>query len=240
MERGREPILNMPRVVSALLAALVLVHVILQVLPEDLELWTVLTFAFIPARYDPGATFDLPGGMGAALWSPLTYAFLHGGLAHLAVNGLWLTAFGSALAWRFGAVRFLAFSAVCAVAGALAHLAAHGYALQPVVGASAAISGHMAAVCRFAFESDGPLSFGSRSPDRFRAPARPLRQALAQGRVLAFLGIWFGLNLLFGAGVSLGDGGQEIAWQAHIGGFVAGLLLFPLFDPVRSFQAPAR
>jgi membrane associated rhomboid family serine protease len=240
MERGREPILNMPRVVSALLAALVLVHVILQVLPEELNLWTVLAFAFIPARYGPEGTEVLPGGTGAALWSPLTYAFLHGGIAHLAVNALWLTAFGSALAWRFEAARFLAFSAVCTVAGALAHLATHGFALQPVVGASAAISGHMAAVCRFAFESDGPLSFGSRSPDRFRAPARPLRQALAQGRVLAFLGVWFGLNLLFGAGLPLGDGDQEIAWQAHIGGFLAGLFLFPLFDPIGSFDAPAR
>ena len=240
MERGREPILNMPRVVSALLALLILVHVVRQVLTENLDLWTILTFAFIPARYGPGGIEALPGGTGAALWSPLTYAFLHGGITHLAVNGLWLTAFGSALAWRFGAVRFLVFSAFCAVAGALVHLATHGFALQPVVGASAAISGHMAAVCRFAFEGGGPLSFGSRSPDRFRAPARPLRQALAQGRVLAFLGVWFGLNLLFGAGVSLGGDGEEIAWQAHIGGFLAGLFLFPLFDPIRSFEAPAR
>ena len=49
-----------------------------------------------------------------------------------------------------------------------------------------------------------------------------------------FLGVWMGLNALFGLGsVSIGQGaGQEIAWQAHIGGFLAGLLLFNAFDPV--------
>jgi membrane associated rhomboid family serine protease len=52
-------------------------------------------------------------------------------------------------------------------------------------------------------------------------------------RVLAFLVVWFGVNLLFGVGtISMPGVEQSIAWQAHIGGFLAGLLLFPLFDPV--------
>jgi membrane associated rhomboid family serine protease len=51
--------------------------------------------------------------------------------------------------------------------------------------------------------------------------------------VLIFLGVWFVVNLGFGLGTLPGDfGGGSIAWQAHIGGFIAGLLLFPLFDPV--------
>jgi membrane associated rhomboid family serine protease len=57
--------------------------------------------------------------------------------------------------------------------------------------------------------------------------------ALRDPRVLAFLGVWFALNLLFGASsFSMVDDQQSIAWEAHIGGFLAGLLLFPLFDPV--------
>ena len=66
-------------------------------------------------------------------------------------------------------------------------------------------------------------------------PALPLSAVLRDPRVLIFLGVWFGLNLLFGLG-SLGvDGGdQAIAWQAHIGGFLAGLLAFALFDPVKT------
>ena len=232
MQRGREPILNLPRVVSGLLAALILTEVVRAFLPFGQNAWIVATFAFIPARYTAEGLAELPGGIGAAVWTPLTYAFLHGGWEHLAVNGIWLAAFGSALAWRFGPARFLAFSGLCAVAGAAAHLASYGRdSIQPVVGASAAISGHMAAVCRFAFERGGPLSFAGRSPERFRAPARPLSQALSQSQVLVFLGVWFGLNLLFGAFVPLG--GEPIAWQAHLGGFVAGLLAFPVFDPIR-------
>jgi membrane associated rhomboid family serine protease len=237
MQRGREPILNLPRTVSGLLAALILIEVVRAFLPFGQNAWIVATFAFIPARYTAEGLAELPGGIGAAVWTPFTYAFLHGGWEHLAVNGIWLAAFGSALAWRFGPARFLAFSGLCAAAGAGAHLVFYGLdSIQPVVGASAAISGHMAAVCRFAFERGGPLSFGSRSPERFRAPARPLAQALSQSRVLVFLGVWFGLNLLFGAVVSLG-GGEPVAWQAHIGGFLAGLLAFPLFDPIRPFGA---
>jgi membrane associated rhomboid family serine protease len=57
---------------------------------------------------------------------------------------------------------------------------------------------------------------------------------LRDPRFLMFLGVWIGLNALFGLGsVSIGEAaGQEIAWQAHIGGFLAGLLLFNAFDPV--------
>ena len=57
---------------------------------------------------------------------------------------------------------------------------------------------------------------------------------LADRRALTFLIAWFATNLLFGLGsISFGIGGGAIAWQAHIGGFAAGLLLFSAFDPVR-------
>ncbi len=55
--------------------------------------------------------------------------------------------------------------------------------------------------------------------------------------MLAFIAVWFGLNLLFGMGtVSVTGEDQSVAWQAHVGGFVAGLLLFGLFDPVRAYR----
>ena len=64
---------------------------------------------------------------------------------------------------------------------------------------------------------------------------------LRDPRFLIFLGAWIGLNALFGLGsVSMVGEGQQIAWQAHIGGFLAGLLLFNAFDPVvphREFDA---
>ena len=59
--------------------------------------------------------------------------------------------------------------------------------------------------------------------------------ALRDRRVLAFLGVWFGLNVLFGLGsLSMSGNEQTVAWQAHVGGFLAGLLLFTMFDRVGS------
>jgi membrane associated rhomboid family serine protease len=103
-----------------------------------------------------------------------------------------------------------------------------------MVGASAAISGYMAAAIRFAFQRGGPLGLW-RAPEThtYHVPAAPLRVALLDPRVVAFLAVWFGLNILLGFGsLSIAGEDQEIAWQAHIGGFLAGLLLFRWFDPV--------
>jgi membrane associated rhomboid family serine protease len=79
-----------------------------------------------------------------------------------------------------------------------------------------------------------------RNDDAYRVPALPLSAVLRDPRVLAFLVVWFALNLLFGIGsLSLDGGEQAIAWQAHIGGFLAGLLAFAAFDPVKA-RAAAR
>ncbi len=64
----------------------------------------------------------LPGGFGADVWTFVTYSLLHGSWMHLGVNGVWLLAFGSAVARRFGVLRFLSFFAVTAAAGAAMHL----------------------------------------------------------------------------------------------------------------------
>jgi membrane associated rhomboid family serine protease len=152
---------------------------------------------------------------------------------HLIVNSVWLLPFGSAVARRFGAIRFLAFFAVTAAAGAALHLATHAGEQYPMIGASAAISGTMAAAMRFAFQRGGPLGLMGRADENaYRVPAIPLRDVLFDARVVLFLVVWFGINLLFGVGsLSMTGGEQPVAWQAHIGGFLAGLLLFSWFDP---------
>jgi membrane associated rhomboid family serine protease len=105
---------------------------------------------------------------------------------------------------------------------------------MPMIGASAAVSGFMAGAIRFAFQRGGPLAmFRHEEPAAYLVPAAPLSSALRDPRIMVFLLAWFGLNLLFGIGsIGLPGGEQSIAWEAHIGGFLAGLLLFPLFDPV--------
>ena len=230
---GRQPAFNLPSVVAGLLGALLAIHAARYwLLGNRAEEWLIGTFAFIPWRETAAAIGGaLPGGEGARAWSFLTYAFLHGSWGHLLINAVWLAAFGSPLAWRFGTARFLMFSAAGAIAGAALHLAVYPRDITPMVGASAAISAHMAGASRFVFAYGGPMWRG-RDVAAYRQPAPPLAVSAGNPRVLAFLGIWFAVNLVFGLAGSGGITSGPIAWDAHIGGFLAGLLLFSLFDPV--------
>ncbi|MDB5485523.1 MAG: Rhomboid-like protein [Tardiphaga sp.] len=231
----REPILTLPGALTAYVALIALIHGVRMLLPLDLEYWSTLAFGFIPGRYDQSLlAMPFPGGAGAKAWTLVTYSLLHANIAHIGFNVLWLLPFGSALARRFGATRFFLFMAVTAVAGALAHLVTHQHALAPMIGASASVSGTMAAAIRFAFVQGGFLSFGRGDAEAAaRVPALPLLTSLRDPRVLGFLAVWFGVNIIFGVGsIAIGSEGASVAWQAHIGGFFAGLLLFSLFDPI--------
>jgi membrane associated rhomboid family serine protease len=237
VEQASEPILNVPPVVTATLVALALVHAIRVFgLSPAQDLDFLLLFSFIPARYD-GALINhatVPGGLGADVWTFITYALIHGDITHLGINAVWLLAFGSALARRFGPMRFLVFSAVTAAAGAAMHLLTHPGEFAPMVGASAAISGQMAAAIRFVFQGGGPVELWRAQRARgYAVPAAPLVAVFSDPRILAFLAVWFGLNILLGVGSVSIAGNEEVAWQAHIGGFLAGLLIFALFDPVK-------
>ena len=240
-EVPREPLLTLPGALTAYIVLLAVIH-LRVLLPPDWENWTIDVFGFIPRRYDSTLlAIDFPGGAGAKVWTFVTYSLLHANLSHIGFNVLWLLPFGSALARRFGAVRFFLFMAVTAAAGALAHLLTHEHAVAPMIGASASVSGTMAAAIRFAFVQGSFLSFNRGDADAAaRVPALSLMRALRNPRVLAFLGIWFGVNIIFGVGsIAIGSDGASVAWQAHIGGFFAGLLLFSLFDPVPRAAANA-
>jgi membrane associated rhomboid family serine protease len=232
-----EPIFNVPAIVLAIIGICVVVLAGEELLlSNDEDITFLYSFGFVPARYDgsspPAGGF--PGGAGADIWTFVTYAFIHGDITHLGMNSIWFLPFGSAVARRFGNLRVIAFFAATAAAGALTHLLTHWGELVPMIGASAAVSGFMAGAIRFAFQRGGPLTvFRPEEPAAYLVPAAPLSLALRDPRIMVFLVAWFGLNLLFGIGsIGLPGGEQSIAWQAHIGGFIAGLVLFPLFDPV--------
>ncbi len=241
-EPRHEPILTLPGALTALLVIFGAIHLLRLALPDGADEWVIWAFGFVPARYDM-SLLENPfyGGEGAKIWTFLTYALLHADFSHLIFNSLWLLPFGSAVARRFGPMRFFAFMAVTAVAGAVAHLLTHEHEVAPMIGASAAVSGAMAASIRFAFGHGGFLLFARGDAETAaRAPALPLIEALRHPRVLAFLGVWFAVNLVFGIGaISVSSQSQGIAWQAHVGGFMAGLLLFSLFDPAPQ-RAPDR
>ncbi|MFD2251490.1 membrane associated rhomboid family serine protease [Pseudochelatococcus lubricantis] len=249
---AREPIVNAPTVIVAIIAALVLVHGLRSLLSGSTAVEAMLTFAFIPARltlfFDPAQAQAIveaavAGGgeqmaltryvlsTGSAPWAVLTYGLLHASWMHLAFNALWLLAFGTPVARRFGTVRFLVLFVLSSVAGALLYWLMRPDDVLPMVGASGAISGVMAAASRFVFSGGGAALFG-RGGRGFDAPAQPLIALLENRQALAFIVAWFVINLL--AGFASGIMGAEgaIAWEAHIGGFLAGLVLFLPLDPV--------
>ena len=226
-----EPALNVPRVVTGVAVLLTGVQAVKSLLPDDAKVTLILALAFIPARYS-GAALELPGGYLTAVTSFVTYMMVHGGWVHLAVNLLWMLAFGSAVARRMSGPAFLIFSALCGIAGAFTHLLFHFGAMTPVIGASAATSGQMAGALRFFFAAK-PLP-GQRVPDFGGAPRMSLGQALSDRRMLTVLALWIALNAYFGlSAVNIGGEEGNIAWEAHIGGFLCGLLIFGAFDTGR-------
>src|SRR5690606_721695 len=118
--------------------------------------------AFIPALYTGQYGFDW-----FMLTRPFTYTFLHGSFAHVAVNMVWLAAFGPPLANRFGTVRFAFFFAMTGLAAAAFFFVIHPSMEAPLVGASGSISGMMGAAARFGFQID-------RSAGRSAFSGRPL------------------------------------------------------------------
>jgi membrane associated rhomboid family serine protease len=253
-ERIREPIFNIPAVVLTLLALMALVHAARSFLSPEAEFEFVARFGFVAARFgfllDQRAVLDHLTRVAQAsqeqgevgqffltyapprdLWfTPLSYAFLHGDWTHLIFNGVWLAAFGSPVARRFGGGRFLALGALGAIGGAFFYMAFHLTELGPLVGASAAISAYMGAASRFVFEPGAFARADLGEPAR-RPELASLQCILANRSTLAFIGFWFVSNLLFGiGGQDLGMSNAPVAWEAHIGGFLLGLALAPLFD----------
>lgn len=234
----REPLFNMPAVVVLTTVAMIGVHVARSFLSPDDD-WLVLAwFAFVPERYVPGAAhLGYPGGAAAEAWTFVTYAFLHADATHLLVNVPMYAAVGAVVARRIGVMRFVGFFLATAAASAAAHMVVHPGADVPVVGASGVISGLLGSLLRFGFGPGGLMS-----PDRARgddlgpswpgfAPRAPLTAVLTNRRALQFIGIFLITNLLLVLGSDLFLGpGSSVAWEAHIGGFVGGLVLFPLFD----------
>ena len=194
--------------------------------PAELELF-LLRFALIPARYSqPFAYGDLdlmPGDFVPFI----TMMFLHGGWLHLILNMWMLWLFGPAIEDRMGYGRFLLFYLGCGIAASLAHFASDPYSAVPAVGASGAIAGVMG--CTMALL---PLS-------RVIVVVPILFLPLFfEVYAVVFIGIWFLLQILQGTVALLEPTEGGVAWWAHVGGFVAGLLIGPLlYRPERGYRS---
>lgn len=173
--------------------------------------YLVSQYAVVPVEILRGT--DLPPAIPLPIWiTLLTSMFLHGGLMHLLGNMLFLWIFGDNVEDAMGPARFLVFYLLCGIAAAFAQIAIDPGSPIPLIGASGAIAGVLAAYFMlFPFARVLTLI-----PIFFFLRLIPVPAVF-------LLGFWFVLQVISGAG-SLGSGGG-VAWFAHIGGFIAGAIL---------------
>ncbi len=224
-DESREPILRSPRIVTNFIIIFVVIHVATQFLTNEQYEYLIANFALIPAQLQAagGIGFNLVTLRSAMQF--VSYAFLHGDFVHLLFNCLWFLIFATAVARRIGTSRFLWFSLITAVGAAITHLVFHWDSPVPVVGASGAVSGLMGAAFRFIFINPNA-----------RMVWPPALLPLFSRPVLLASAVWVALNVVMGVSGFTPEGfGRAIAWEAHLGGFFTGLLLFPLFDRQRSW-----
>ena len=174
----------------------------------------VQAWGVVPREYTSGT--DLPPAIPAPIWTTtITSMFLHGGWMHLGGNMLYLWIFGDNLEKVMGHVRFLCFYLVCGIAAAVAHILFNPTSMIPTVGASGAISGVLG----------GYLILFPRNRVRVLT-----RGGVAHVPAVVVLGIWILLQFINGIGsVAATPETAGVAYLAHIGGFVAGLVLVKIF-----------
>ena len=226
----RQPAILLPGVMTALLGLMLAVQLARTfILNEQSDPQLVYWLAFIPAR----GVFsgEYPGGWIPLLWTPFTHAFVHAGWEHLLINCAWLAIFGTPVARRYGAWATVILFLATAVAGAAAFAMTDLSDGQWLIGASGGVAGLTGAACRFIFQ---PVIVG-RDPETGEARVLGRRMAtlgelMRNQRAAFFIVVWLVLNaavpflpLLIGQSIG-------IAWQAHLGGFLAGLFLAPLFE----------
>lgn len=237
IKQQREPIFNVPTILMLIVGLLAVVHFGRDLLNEQQEEWLLWTLAFVPARFGPHAA-DVPGPAWAAVTSFVTHILVHGGLAHLVINSAWLLAVGAPISKRMDGLRFITFFVLCGVAGAALFLIVNPSLPAPMVGASGAISGLMAAVFRLMFAADGIEGRRTLRENPADAPRLSLRATFTNRRAMTAIGVWVMVNFLFAFGLGGLSTPGGVAWEAHLGGFFAGLLAFDLFDRGREVEQP--
>lgn len=212
-----EPILKAPSAIMFLIGLMVMIHITLtKILSPKLGFSLFLKMAFVPADFSQGHK----------LWTLVSYAFLHASWEHLLMNMVWLLAFGSAVAKRMDNAKiYLMFFLICCVIAIQVQFFFSQETSIPIIGASGGVAAMLGAAARFAFSGD-ILASSNR-----RTRLLPLRKVFTNGTTLVFVLLWVVLNVLFGLiSVSPGGASVSVAWQAHLGGFFAGLLLVGWFE----------
>ncbi len=230
-QASSQPILNVPAVVLGVVAVLVAVHVLFWAAGESAQVWSLYALSFIPVRLGGGDAVPFP--QGAQIWTFVTYALLHADIYHLASNSIWLLIFSTPLARRLGAWRYIVLLLGSAAAGAAAMMPTHYGQFLVIVGASACVSATLAAAIPIIF-APGFRMGASHTVNYDRLQVLSPRQLLKNPSALAFAALFLAMTLFTGASMAMTGTAfleeRNIAWEAHLGGFVAGFVLFYLLD----------
>jgi len=227
---GREPVFLLPGAVSAMIGLMVAIQLASSlVLNQDGLVQLVFWFAFQPLRIiaaqsDPSLAIPL-------IWTPFTHALLHGGWEHLLVNSAWFAIFATPITRRYGAGPMLAMFFLSGAAGAALFAATTLYSGSYLIGASGGVAGLTGAATRFIFQ---PVIV-AQHPETGERVAVGRRLASfgdlwRDSRARLFILIWVVLNAAVPLLPLITGTQMSIAWQAHLGGFFAGILLVGLFE----------
>jgi membrane associated rhomboid family serine protease len=207
-----------PLVTYAVLLSCLLAFAWQATLPVPAQQRVILSLGLIPAVLFGHAALPPVLDLVPPAATIFTSMFLHGGIMHLAGNMLFLWIFSDNVEEALGHVRFALFYALCGVAAAMAQALPNVTSQIPMIGASGAVSGVLGAYLLLYPHARvvlmAPVGFSLR---RVRLPA------------VIVLGFWFLLQL--GSSLLVAGEGGGVAFRAHLGGFVAGMLLVPLLRP---------
>jgi membrane associated rhomboid family serine protease len=230
-EPARQPIFNLPAMVAVLGGFLLAVQAADSLVLNDSGREQLVTwFAFVPYRLiDPAG---IPGGIWPMFWTPITHAFLHAGWEHVLLNTVWLAVFATPVARRYGGAKMLLLFLAGAIVGAAAFAATTLPEVQVLVGASGGVAALTGAAVRFMFQ---PVQV-AKHPETGEIVVlgrrlATIREVLAHPTARIFTLMWIVLNgivpllPLFVPGMDV-----QIAWQAHLGGFLLGFFAVPLLE----------
>lgn len=217
--RDSVPTRSVPVITRALILINALIFFFELGLPEQALQRLFYLLGLVPARYIHPAWAAWVGFPVDNFWPFLSHQFLHGGWLHIISNMWTLWIFGDNVEDRMGRVRFPIFYLLCGIVAGATHMVTNPNSTVPSVGASGAIAGVLGAYLLL-FPTARlvvliPILF---FPFFFEIPA------------VFYLGVWFYSQLFSGTLALTGpDQVGGIAWWAHIGGFVAGMVLCRLF-----------
>lgn len=227
---AREPVFLLPAAVTVLAGLLIAIHLASTlVLNEDGQIELMFWFAFQPYRIvlmaqDPGLAVPL-------LWTPFTHALLHAGWDHLLFNTAWLVIFATPVARRYGAGTMVSLFLVSAAAGAALFAVTTLYEGIYLIGASGGVAGLTGAAIRFIFQ---PILMGRHpetgEPVMLGRRLASMREVFTNPPSRYFTLIWLILNAAVPLVPVVTGQSLAVAWQAHLGGFLAGFLLVGLFE----------